>query len=115
MAQDWKQLLGEAFNVEVPAGDTAPADEAKASTPLEQQGKQRLDIVLDRKGRKGKTATIVAGFVIDDEALAAVAADLKRHCGVGGSCRDGEILLQGDQRERALAWLTSHGYKARTI
>ncbi|MBP5560892.1 MAG: translation initiation factor [Muribaculaceae bacterium] len=115
MAQDWKQLLGDAFNVEVPQPGETITEVDKTASPLEQQGKQRLDIVLDRKGRRGKTATIIAGFVVDDEALASIAADLKRHCGVGGSSRDGEILLQGDQRERALAWLTAHGYKARKI
>lgn len=114
MAQDWKQLLGEAFNVDKPADDTPTADPTP-TTPLEQQGKQRLDIVLDRKGRKGKTATIIVRWALDDENLATVAAQLKRHCGVGGSCRDGEILLQGDQRERVLAWLTAQGYKARVI
>ena len=115
MAQDWKQLLGDAFNVEVPHPGETATEVDKIASPLEQQGKQRLDIILDRKGRKGKTATIVTGFVLNDEALASIAADLKRHCGVGGSSRDGEILLQGDQRERALAWLTAKGYKARTI
>lgn len=117
MAQDWKQLLGQAFQTELEAekdqNEQAPVTTGDDAISL--QGKQRLDIVLDRKGRKGKTATIVTGFVADDAAVEQVASQLKRHCGVGGSSRGGEILLQGDRREQARAWLVAHGLNARII
>lgn len=117
---DWKEALGKAFDL--PANDENPEpDEAQqpvadgAAAPLAQQGKTRLDIVLERKGRAGKQATIVTGFVCDDEALKQVASDLKRSLGVGGSARGGEILIQGDFRQRVLDKLTSMGFKARII
>ena len=114
---DWKDALGKAFNVPVPDGDTVPENESAApkGDALEQQGKTRLDIVLERKGRGGKQATIVTGFTCDDEALKQVASQLKRSLGVGGSARGGEILIQGDFRQRVLDQLTSMGFKARII
>ena len=117
---DWKEALGKAFDL--PANDDNPApDETQqpvtdgVADPLAQQGKNRLDIVLERKGRAGKQATIVTGFVCDDEALKQVASDIKRSLGVGGSARGGEILIQGDFRQRVLDKLTAMGYKARII
>ena len=115
---DWKDALGKAFNLPVPddnaAPDEQPQPEERASAQ-EQQGKARLDIVLERKGRGGKQATIVTGFACDDEALKEVASRLKRSLGVGGSARGGEILIQGDFRQRVLDELTAMGFKARII
>ena len=90
-----------------PENDT-PADEAPA-----QRG--RLDIIFERKGRAGKTATIVAGFTISDEEIEALASDMKRALGAGGSARGGEILIQGDRRQGVLRFLTGRGFKARII
>ena len=114
---DWKDALGKAFNVPVPDGDAVPEKESAPvkDDALGQQGKTRLDIVLERKGRGGKQATIVTGFTCDDEALKEVASQLKRSLGVGGSARGGEILIQGDFRQRVLDLLTSMGFKARII
>lgn len=117
---DWKDALGKAFDLPANTDDATPDDSQQpvdngAASPLEQQGKTRLDIVLERKGRAGKQATIVTGFVCDDEALKQVASDLKRSLGVGGSARGGEILIQGDFRQRVLDKLTSMGFKARII
>ena len=77
--------------------------------------KARLDIILDRKGRKGKPATIVAGFTISDEAVEDLARSLRRSLGVGGSSRGGEILIQGDKRQELLRLLTERGLRARII
>ena len=114
---DWKEALGKAFDVPVPDENTAPAEaDAPASgDALQQQGKRMLDIVLERKGRAGKQATIVAGFVCDEAALKEVASQLKRHLGVGGSARGGEILIQGDFRQRVLDKLLAMGFKARVV
>ena len=114
---DWKDALGKAFNMPVPDGNEPVEEQPQQprGDALEQQGKTVLDIVLEKKGRGGKQATIVAGFVCDDEALKQVASSLKRTLGVGGSARGGEILIQGDFRQRVLDQLTSMGFKARII
>lgn len=75
----------------------------------------RLDIVLDRKGRKGKSATIIEGFTIPDDEVEALAARLKRQLGTGGSARGGEILVQGDRRTDVLRFLSAQGFKARIL
>ena len=115
---DWKDALGKAFNMPVhednPTDAQQPQPEDRGDA-LEQQGKARLDIVLEKKGRGGKQATIVTGFTCDEAALKDVASRLKRSLGVGGSARGGEILIQGDFRQRVLTELTTMGFKARII
>ena len=74
---------------------------------------QRLIVLLDRKNRKGKTVTLIRGFVGSEEDLKALGRELKQQCGVGGSVRDGEILVQGDFAERILEILTRKGYRAK--
>lgn len=115
---DWKEALGKAFNMPADEENTTPETAVEQTTRAdarEQQGGQRLDIVLERKGRGGKQATIVTGFVCDDESLKQVASQLKRSLGVGGSARGGEILIQGDFRQRVLDQLVAMGFKARVI
>ena len=115
---DWKDALGKAFNLpanEETAASTPDEQPTQQAGPVEQQGGRRLDIVFERKGRGGKQATIVTGFVCDDEALKTVASQLKRSLGVGGSARGGEILIQGDRRQQVLDLLQGMGFKARVI
>lgn len=112
---DWKDALGKAFNMPVPeAGENNPDENNEAASKkgdaLQQQGARRLGIVLERKGRGGKQATIVTGFVADDEALKQLASQLKRTLGVGGSARGGEILIQGDFRQRVADELRKMGF-----
>lgn len=73
--------------------------------------KQRLRVSLDRHHRGGKTVTLVKGFVGTDEDLQALGKMLKGKCGVGGSAKDGEIIIQGDQQEKVRAALTAAGYR----
>jgi len=114
---DWKEALGKAFNVPVNQQSTSPdtPQPLEKGDALQQHGSIRLDILLERKGRGGKQATIITGFACDDDALKQLASKLKSSLGVGGSARGGEILIQGDFRQRVLELLKQMGFKARII
>lgn len=72
---------------------------------------QKLRIRLDTKHRAGKAVTLIEGFNGKEEDLEELGKKLKSFCGTGGSAKDGEIIVQGDQREKALQWLIKNGYK----
>lgn len=114
-ATDWKaQLLGAAGFSDDELRDAARANEEAAAAKQEkgtsaQRGK--LAIFVEKKGRGGKTATIITGFECPDSELKEIASRLKNTLGCGGSCRDGEILVQGSRREEAAAALRRMGFK----
>lgn len=112
-SEDWRSKLGALMGSMAP--DTEPEPKQKTESENILNEKSRLDIVLERKGRAGKTATIICGFTIDDEAVGRLASELKQKLGTGGSARGGEILIQGDRRNDVLQFLKSKGYKARIV
>ncbi len=71
---------------------------------------QKLRIRLETKHRGGKAATIIAGFIGTDDDMEDLGKKLKNFCGTGGSAKDGEIIIQGDQREKVKQWLLKNGY-----
>jgi len=84
-----------------------PADEAVETLPAAQQ---KLRIRLETKHRAGKAVTLITGFIGKEEDLEKLGKQLKNFCGTGGSAKDAEIIIQGDQRLKVLPWLIKNGY-----
>jgi translation initiation factor 1 len=72
---------------------------------------QKLKIRLDTKHRAGKAATLIEGFIGTGNDVEQLGKTLKNYCGTGGSVKDFEIIIQGDQRDKVLQWLLKNGYK----
>ena len=107
---DWKQRLGMVFSTNPDFEYTTTEEQEAATLPPAQQN---LRVWLDRKQRGGKTVTLVKGFVGTESDLTELGRMLKSKCGVGGSSKDGEIIIQGDHRDRVVELLTAAGYKCK--
>ncbi len=108
---DWEDALGALRDSgNLPVDDTPEPEEESAGESLQ---KTPLHVVIDNKGRKGKSATIVEGFTGSDEALQDLARTLKQKLATGGSARGGEILIQGNRKDDVTNALRGLGYKVK--
>lgn len=104
---DWKSRLGIVYSTDPDFNYETASDEEVSTLSPE---RQKLRVGIDRKGRGGKQVTLVTGFVGSGDDLSELARTLKVKCGVGGSAKDGEIVIQGDFRDRVVSLLQSLGY-----
>ena len=108
---DWKELLNQKVAEGVLPHEENSPEESQPSSPVKKP--DILSVILDKKGRKGKTATLIVGFTCDDIELKEIAATMKARLGTGGSARGGEILIQGDRVNEVKQFLTKAGYKVK--
>lgn len=108
MSNDWQNALQSLLD-----GGALPehseVQPEKSKTP--KKSADKLVVAIEKKGRAGKTATIISGFTADSDELESIAAKLKSKLGTGGSARGGEILIQGDRRSDIVPILRSLGFK----
>jgi len=110
---DWKDRLNVVYSTNPDFKYEKEDEQEEETLPKE---KQALRISLDKRNRKGKAVTLITGFIGAVEDLESLGKMLKVKCGVGGSAKDGEIIIQGDFRNKILELLQKEGYaKARII
>lgn len=104
---DWKDRLGVVFSTNPDYSyDTGQEEE----TPTPEPSRQRLRLRVEKNGRGGKTVTVVSGFAGRADDLKELGRLLKAKCGVGGTVKDGEIIIQGQFKERLADLLRKEGY-----
>ena len=110
---DWKDRLNVVYSTNPDFKYEKEGEEEQDTLPKE---KQALRISLDKRNRKGKAITLITGFIGTTEDMEELGKLLKVKCGVGGSAKDGEIIIQGDFRNKILELLQKEGYaKTRII
>lgn len=104
---DWKERLNIVYSTNPDYQYQTEQEEEPDRLPAAQQ---KLRVQLDRRNRGGKTVTLVTGFIGTDEDLKALGKLLKSKCGVGGSAKDGEIIVQGDFKQKVIDLLKQEGF-----
>lgn len=104
---DWKERLNIVYSTN-PDFKYETEDEETVETLDKKQ--QKLRVSIEKKGRGGKTVTLVTGFIGNDNDLKELGKTLKTKCGVGGTVKDGEIVIQGDFKQRITDLLKAEGY-----
>ena len=105
---DWKDRLGIVYSTKVDFQYETDEVEELETLPIEQQ---KLRVKVEKAGRKGKTVTLVTGFIGTDEDLKLLAKQMKTRLSIGGSSKGGEIIIQGDVKQRVIQLLLEIGYK----
>lgn len=104
---DWKSRLNVVYSTNPDYNyNTENEEEQETLEP----SKQKLRVQLDRKNRGGKVVTLITGFIGSEDDLKDLGKLLKSKCGVGGSAKDGEIIVQGDFKQKVLELLKKEGY-----
>ncbi|MDR1895880.1 MAG: translation initiation factor [Prevotellaceae bacterium] len=110
LQNDWKERLNVVYSTN-PNYSYEYEDKEELETLAPE--KQKLIVCLDKKQRAGKKVTLIKGFTGSVEDLKELGKEIKTKCGVGGSVKDGEILVQGDFRDKVVEYLNQKGYKAK--
>jgi len=110
MAKDWKDRLGVVYSTN---SDFKYDKEDEIEPDTLPSNQQKLIVQLDKKNRKGKAVTLITGFTGSTDDLESLGKLLKTKCGVGGTAKDGEILIQGDFRDKVMQILAGEGYKVK--
>ena len=109
-SNDWKKRDGVVYSTNSDFQFNYSEKESATTLPAQQQN---LKVHLDKSMRAGKQVTLVTGFVGTPDDLEKLGKMLKSKCGVGGSVKDGEVLIQGDHRDKLIQILQKEGYKAK--
>lgn len=106
-SNDWKDRLNVVYSTNPDFNYECIEEEEAETLPKNQQ---KLRISMEKKGRGGKTVTLIKGFIGSEEDLKDLSKWLKTKCGVGGSAKEGEIIIQGDFKQRIIELLKVEGY-----
>lgn len=107
---DWKDRLNIVYSTNPDFAYETEGEEGEEEPETLEKEKQNLRVFIEKKNRGGKTATVVKGFAGTEEDLKELAKLLKTRCGVGGAAKDGEIIIQGELRDKVVELLKKEGY-----
>lgn len=113
MSKQKKQTLSDLGGIMYSTDPSYVYEEIENQEMVLENTQQDLRVQLDRKNRGGKAVTLITGYIGNDNDLQVLGKMLKTKCGVGGTAKDGEILIQGDFREKVFSILQKEGYKVK--